>query len=199
MQRKHAFHPAAAAIAATFAAAALLGAAAAQANQPYIGASVGQADYKIDTTGATTSDTKDTGLKLYGGTMFTPNFGLEAAYFDLGKARGAASLPGFGTVSITGKARGVSLAGIAAVPFGDASVFAKAGIAQVRGEVQASTALGSGSESKSSLQPVLGVGASYAFTANLSARVEWERFRVRYADDLKEDTDLLSAGLVYRF
>jgi OOP family OmpA-OmpF porin len=185
--------------AATLAAAALLGSGTAAANQPYIGASVGQADYKLDTTGTTSADTKDTGYKVYGGTMFTPNFGLEAAYFDLGQATGAASLPGLGSIGITGKARGISLVGIAAAPFGDAAVFAKAGFAQVRGEVEARTPLGNVSESDSSLQPTFGVGASYAFTSNISARIEWERFRVRYADDLKEDTDLISAGLVYRF
>lgn len=185
--------------AATLAAAALLGAGTAAANQPYVGVSAGQADYKLDTTGTTSSDTKDTGYKLYAGTMFTPNFGLEAAVFDLGQATGAASLPGFGSIGVTGKARGVSLVGIAAAPFGDAAVFAKAGFAQVRGEVEARTPLGNASESDSSLQPTFGVGASYAFTSNVSARIEWERFRVRYADDLKEDTDLVSAGLVYRF
>lgn len=199
MQRQTFLNPIVSSLAAAIAATALFGAPTAEAQQPYIGASVGQSDYKIDTTGASSADTKDTGVKLYGGAMFTPNFGVEAAYFDLGKARGAASLPGIGTVDVSAKVRGVSLSGIAALPFGDASVFAKAGLAQVRGEVEARTPLGSGSESKSSLQPTFGVGASYAFTSNLSARIEWERFRVRYADDLKEDTDLVSAGLVYRF
>lgn len=185
--------------AATLATAALLGTGTVAANQPYIGASVGQADYKLDTTGATATDTKDTGYKVYGGTMFTPNFGLEAAYFDLGQATGAASLSGLGSIGITGKARGVSLVGIAAAPFGDVAVFAKAGFAQVRGEVQARTPLGNVSQSDSSLQPTFGIGASYAFTSNVSARIEWERLRVRYADALKEDTDLISAGVAYRF
>jgi OmpA-OmpF porin, OOP family len=185
--------------AAALAAAALFGSGTATANQPYIGASVGQADYQLDTTGTTSADTKDTGYKVYAGTMFTPNFGLEAAYFDLGQATGAVSLSGLGSVGITGKARGVSLVGVAAAPFGDAAIFIKAGFAQVKGEVEARTPLGNASESDSSLQPAFGVGASYAFTSNLSARIEWERLRVRYADDLKEDTDLVSAGLVYRF
>lgn len=198
MQRQTFLNPIVSSLAAAIAATTLFGAPAAEA-QPYIGASVGRSDYKIDTTGASAADTKDTGVKLYGGAMFTPHFGVEAAYFDLGKARGAVSLPGLGTVDVSAKVRGVSLSGIAALPVGDASVFAKAGIAQVRGEVEARTPLGSGSESKSSLQPTFGVGASYAFTSNLSARIEWERFRVRYADDVKEDTDLVSAGLVYRF
>jgi OOP family OmpA-OmpF porin len=186
-------------IAAALASATLLATPVARAHQPYIGASIGQSDFKIDTSGAASSDTTDTGFKLYGGTMFTPNFGLEAAYFDLGQATGSASLPGLGAVGVTGKARGVSLVGIAAAPFGDASVFAKAGIAQVRGEVEASTPFGNGSESDSSLQPAYGLGASYAFTPNVVARIEWERVRVRYADDLREDTDLVSAGLAYRF
>jgi OOP family OmpA-OmpF porin len=184
---------------ATLAAAALAFAADAQAQQAYIGASVGQSDFKIDTTGATSADTKDTGYKLFGGWMFTPNLGVEAAYFDLGKATGAASLPGLGTVGVTGKASGFSLAGVAALPLGDASLFAKAGFAQVRGEIEARTPFGNASQSESSLQPTFGVGASYALTSNLSARVEWERVRVRYADDLKEDTDLISAGVVVRF
>lgn len=199
MQRSSLLNPIVSSLAAAIAATTLFGAPAAEAQQPYIGASVGRSDYKIDTTGASSADTKDTGVKLYGGAMFTPNLGVEAAYFDLGKARGAASLPGLGTVDVSAKVRGVSLAGIAAVPFGDASVFAKAGIAQVRGEIEARTPLGSGSESKSSLQPTYGVGATYAFTPNLGARIEWERVRVRYADDLKEDTDLVSAGLTWRF
>ena len=199
MQGKLSFNPILTTVAAAFASAALLGAPAADANQPYIGASIGQADYRLDTTGTTSADTKDTGFKLYGGTMFTPHLGLEAAAFDLGQARGAAVLPGIGTVDITGKARGVSLAGVAAAPFGDAAVFAKAGFAYVRGEVEARTPFGNASQSKSSLQPTFGVGASYAFTQNLGARIEWERVRVHYADELKEDTDLVSVGLTYRF
>ncbi len=169
---------------ATLAAAALAFAADAQAQQAYIGASVGQSDFKIDTTGATSADTKDTGYKLFGGWMFTPS---------------AASLPGLGTVGVTGKASGFSLAGVAALPLGDASLFAKAGFAQVRGEIEARTPFGNASQSESSLQPTFGVGASYALTSNLSARVEWERVRVRYADDLKDDTDFISAGVVVRF
>lgn len=195
MQRKHA----SSLIAAAVTAATLAFAAGAQAQQAYVGASIGQSDFKIDTTGASSADTKDTGYKVFGGWMFTPNLGVEAAYFDLGQATGAASLPGFGSVGVTGKASGFSLAGVAALPLGDASLFAKAGFAQVRGEVEARTPFGNASQSESSLQPTFGVGASYAFTSNVSARIEWERVRVRYADDLKDDTDLVSVGLAYRF
>jgi OmpA-OmpF porin, OOP family len=195
MKRKHV----STLIAAAVSAAALAFAAGAQAQQAYIGASVGQSAFKIDTTGATSADTRDTGYKLFGGWTFTPNLGVEAAYFDLGQATGAASLPGLGTVGVTGKASGFSLAGVAALPLGDASLFAKAGFAQVRGEIEARTPFGNASESDSSLQPTFGVGASYALTSNLSARIEWERVRVRYANDQKDDTDLISAGVAYRF
>ncbi len=185
--------------AATLAAATLLSPAAAVANTDYVGASVGRADYRLDTTGATTADTRDTGFKLFGGRRFTPHLGVEAAAFDLGRARGSVDIDGVGAVDLTGKARGLALVGVAVAPIGDAAVFAKAGLAYVRGTVQGSTSLGRFSEGDSSLQPTFGVGASVAFTANVGLRVEWERFRVRYADGLKENTDLISAGLVYRF
>ncbi len=184
---------------ATLAAATLLSPGAAVANTDYVGASVGRADYKLDTTGATAADTRDTGFKLFGGRMFTPNLGLEASAFDLGRARGSVDVDGVGTVDLSGKARGVALVGVAVAPIGDAAVFAKAGLAYVRGTVKGSTSVGNFSEGDSSLQPTFGVGASYAFTTNVGVRVEWERFRVRYADGLKENTDLVSAGLVVRF
>lgn len=184
---------------ATLAAASLLSPLPALADGSYVGASIGQADYRIDTTGATSADTRDTGFKLFGGRMFTPYLGVEAALFDLGRARGSATLDAIGTVDVTGKARGVSLVGVAVAPIGDASVFAKAGLAYVRGTVTAQVAAGRASDGDSSLQPTFGVGASYQFTPALGLRVEWERVRVRYTDDLKENTDLVSAGVVYRF
>ena len=172
---------------------------AAQAQSYYVGASVGQSDYKIDTTGAANADTKDTGFKVFGGAMLTPNFGIEAAYFDLGKITGSGVEPGIGRVSLEGQASGIALLGVAVLPLGEASLFAKAGIAQVKGEIDARTPLGNLRFDDTSTQPMFGVGASYAFTKNLGARIEWERVRVRYSESLKDDTDLISAGVTYRF
>lgn len=180
------------AIAATFAA----GAASAQ---PYVGGAVGQADYKIDTAGATSADTKDTAFKVFGGYMFTPNFGVEGSLFDLGKASGSISFPGLGNVGANGELRGLGAYGVAAYPIDDFSVFAKAGLAYVRAKTSVTVGGASGSETESSFQPAFGVGAAYNFSKNIGVRAEWERVRAEYTGGTKEDTDVLSVGVVYRF
>ncbi|MCU0765296.1 MAG: outer membrane beta-barrel protein [Burkholderiaceae bacterium] len=184
---------------AALAAASLLVAAPSTAQQFTIGAGVGQSSFRVDTAGATASDTKDIGIKLYGGAMFNPYLGVEAALFDLGEASGTAAVPGVGQARVSGKARGASLVGVAAYPFGDASVFAKAGVAYVRARSEGGLAGFSASESESSLQPIYGLGASYAFTPQWVGRIEWERIRVRYAADATDNADLVSVGLAYRF
>ena len=184
-------------IGAAVAAATLLGGTAALA-QPYVGVSAGQADYDVDCSGALSCDTKDTAFKLYGGWMFNPYLGVEGALFDLGKAQGAVAFPGLGNVGVQAKARGLGVYGIAALPVADFSLFAKAGFAYTRAEVEATGALG-GSDTESKFNPAFGVGASYALTSNIGARVEWERFRIEYPGSQKEDTDVVTAGVTYRF
>ncbi len=195
MTRKHPINPGAVALALT----ALLAFAPAQAQQAYVGAGAGLSSFQIDTTGATSSDTKDVGYKLYGGAMFGDHFGVEAALFDLGKASGSGTLPGLGPIGVAAKVRGASLTGVASLPLGDASVFAKAGVAYVRASVDASVGGKSASASESSLQPLVGIGASYAITPQLAARLEWERTRVRYPGESTDYADLVSAGLAWHF
>jgi opacity protein-like surface antigen len=184
---------------AALAAATWLAAAPVSAQSYYLGAGVGQSRFQVDTAGATSSDTKDIGVKLYGGAMFNDYLGLEAALFDLGEASGTAAVPGAGQVRVSGKARGASLVGVAAYPFGDVSVFAKAGVAYVRARSEGSVAGLSASQSESSLQPIYGLGASYAFTPQWVGRIEWERVRVRFGADATDNADLVSVGLAYRF
>jgi OOP family OmpA-OmpF porin len=176
---------------------ALLSSAAALA-QPYIGAAVGRSDYQVDCAGATACDTTDTAFKLYGGYMFNENFGIEGELFDLGTAKATLSMPGIGTAAVEGRARGLGVYGIAALPIDQISVFAKAGLAYTQSKLDVRGALAS-SDDQWKFAPAIGVGASYAFTPRLGARVEWERLRVEYPGGQKEDTDLISAGVTYRF
>jgi opacity protein-like surface antigen len=184
---------------AALAAATLIAVAPVSAQQYYLGAGVGQSRFQVDTAGATSSDTKDIGVKLYGGVMLNDHLGLEAALFDLGEASGTAAVPGAGQARVTGKARGASFVGVAAYPFGEATVFAKAGVAYVRARSEAGVAGFSASQSESSVQPIYGFGASYAFTPQWVGRVEWERVRVRFGPDSTDNADLVSVGLAYRF
>mgnify|MGYP000017645340 CR=1 FL=1 len=177
--------------------------------QGYVGASIGQSDYKIDCAGLTTCDTKDTGYKLFGGYMFTPNLGIEGGWVDLGKATGSGTLDvaipdGIVLVPASAelKSSGLFLAGIAAAPIGSGSVFAKVGLSNLKTELNV-TALGASAGTSTRHTDVFyGVGAGYNFTKNFGVRAEWERFRIKYGDgvdEFKDNVDLLSIGVTYRF
>lgn len=166
--------------------------------QPYVGASAGRSDFQADCAGAASCDTTDTGYKLYGGYMLNEHLGVEAALFDFGKARGSVVLPGSNAVTVEARARGLGLYGVAALPVDAFSVFAKAGFAYTQAKVELSGAL-TGSDDQWKLAPAFGVGASYTFTRHFGARIEWERVRVEFSGAQKEDADLISAGVTYRF
>ncbi len=180
--------------------------------QGYVGASIGQSDFDVDCTGLTTCDTKDTGYKLFGGHMFTPYLGVEGGWVDLGKVKATLDIVGpppvedISAIVFTGsaelKSSGLFLAGIAAAPIGNGSVFGKIGLANLKSEFTV-TALGvSDSTSTRHTDVFYGIGAGYNFTKNFGVRAEWERFRIKYSDgidEFKDDVDLLSVGVIYRF
>jgi OOP family OmpA-OmpF porin len=180
--------------------------------QGYVGASIGQSDYKVDCTGLTTCDTKDTGYKLFGGYMFTRNLGVEAGWVDLGKVKATADLmiappvEDVASIVVSGagelKASGPFLAGIAVAPIGSGSVFGKVGLANLKSELSVTAGGVTDSTSTRHTDVFYGVGAGYNFTKNLAVRAEWERFRIKYSDgveEFKDNVDLLSVGVVYRF
>lgn len=172
--------------------------------QGYVGASIGQSDFDVDCTGLDTCDTKDTGYKLFGGYMFMPYFGVEAAYVDFGKTTGSGTLLiGKGsTLTVTGslKASGFGLWAVGNYPIGDGSVFAKLGLASIENKLEATGgAFGSGSDKTTVTDIAYGIGGAYNFTKNLGVRIEWERYQGKIPGDEKFDLDLLSAGIYYRF
>jgi OOP family OmpA-OmpF porin len=163
--------------------------------QGYIGGSIGQSDADFDCAGTISCDNKDTGFKLFGGYMFHPNFGVELAYADLGKA--TAVVP-FGTArfNVGAEATAFGAYGIAMAPLSESfNVFAKLGVASVKGEFSVS---GLGSDSETNTSFAYGVGAGFNFTKNLGLRAEWERFTAKFEGE-EGDIDLLSLGVVFRF
>lgn len=167
--------------------------------QGYIGVAAGQSDFKVDCSGTSSCDTNDTGGKVYGGFMYTPNFGVEISYFDLGKAKAAGTDPDLGIYSGSVKTDGFGLFAVALAPIDNFSVFAKLGIASTKTKIDVSSSLlGSDSESKRQTDFAWGLGAGYEFTKNFGARLEFERFRIKLADE-KKDADFVSLGVTYRF
>jgi OmpA-OmpF porin, OOP family len=164
----------------------------------HVGASIGRSDYRIDTTGASSADTKDTAGKIFVGATITPLLGVEAALFDLGRTRGTVAVPGVGTVNASARVRGIGVSGVISAPVGPVSLFAKAGLAHVRARAETSVSTGlPGSES--AWQPTLGFGVAYPVAGQFAVRGEWERVRTRFPGGEKDNVDLLSVGVSYRF
>ncbi|MDO9073209.1 MAG: porin family protein [Rubrivivax sp.] len=171
---------------------------AASAADIHVGASVGRSDYRIDTTGATSADTKDTASKVFVDAAITPNLGVEATLFDLGRTSGTVVVAGVGTVNASARVRGIGVSGVLSAPVGPVSLFVKAGIANVRARAETSVNTGlPGSES--SWQPTLGFGVSYPIASQVAVRGEWERVRTRFPGGEKDNVDMLSVGVSYRF
>jgi OOP family OmpA-OmpF porin len=164
----------------------------AQAQVAYIGASVGRAESEFKSDGMKLKDS-DTGFKVNAGYDFTPNFGVEVGYADLGK-------PTFTAFGATANAepRSYYLAGTATYPIDQHfSVFAKAGVTRNRTKI---TIVGDGNETFTHTAAILGVGGAYNFSKNVALVLEYENFDKTFdeqGETLK--TDMVSIGLRYKF
>lgn len=165
----------------------------------YLGASFGQTDIDDSiASGFITSgpvDGKDSGSKIFGGFRFSPNFALELAYVDLGKASYSGEF--FGTPVTGGKVKvsGFNTSAVGIVPVSAAlELFGKAGL--YAWEAKASDLTGGVpfSAKADDVTLSLGLGANYYFSRNVAARLEWEHF------DLDPDkASMLSAGILVKF
>lgn len=172
----------------------------------------------------TSSDLKDTAGKVFGGYRLTPVFALEAHWTSLGEQRidNAFDVPfgltGKGGVRTEREVEGYGLdlvAGWEVAP--GLSLFGRVGAFRADittdTEIFGDTRFADGTEgnfrSASQNETVLkaGLGAEYAFTRNLAARLEWERFAdvgkqltpESRGDTGEADHDAWWLGVVFRF
>jgi len=197
--------------------------ASAQESPWYIGGSIGQSRVKLDTgglssdlaaagmanTGFSANET-DTGLKLFGGYRFHPNFSVEGGYAELGEfsASGTVTTFNFAPIvplptKVTIKVgQGLHLAVAGNLPLaGGFSVFGRLGGYNLRTEMKVTVSSLTASESARNSGFLLGAGVCYDFDRNVGIRLEWEQFdKVGDKDKTGQgDVGLLSVGLVYRF
>ena len=152
--------------------------------QSYIGVGVGSAtvsgvDQTIPPIALTGGNSSKTSLKIFGGFKFTPNWGLEAQYSDLGKRdlvlrNGAAQI---GTGSL--KASQLSIAATGTLPLAsNFSLFGKLGVSANSAKASLTApAVGfaaTSSDNKSDL--MFGVGVLYDITPKIAVRAEYEDF-----------------------
>lgn len=165
--------------------------------QAYAGASIGGSKYDLNCTGATVCDRSGIGWKLFGGYMVHPNFGIELDVRHHGESDLSGTVGG-AAVTNTFKAYGAGLYGLGQVRSGAFSAFGKAGLAWMRGSGVAAVADLGAPDRESHVRPAWGLGIGWDFTKTLSARLEFERVRVKFGGD-KFDADLVSAGIISRF
>ncbi|MDQ2639267.1 MAG: outer membrane beta-barrel protein [Pseudomonadota bacterium] len=153
-------------------------------------------------------DKSDTGFSLALGYKFTPNFAVEAAYLQLGKARYEADVtvttggpPMDGTTGLNFKISGPAVSLVGIWPVGErlsldaraGAFFAKTKVSLFLTGVSSSDSLGS--EKETSL--LLGVGALWSFTDRLGLRLGYTRLDKAMAGE--GDANSLSLGLRFSF
>ena len=123
-------------------------------------------------------DSRSTSFKLLGGYQFTPNWGLEAQYADLGRF-GYSACNGAVCGSGSAAARQWSVAAVGTLPLSNNYyLMAKLGAThnQVRGGGFCAGALCASGADGSRSDLLSGIGIGYNFTPRLSMRVEYENF-----------------------
>ena len=139
-------------------------------------------------------------VKIFGGYQFTPNWGVEAQYADMGN-RDIALRNAAGAAVSTGslKFSQFSIAGTGTLPLGaNFSLFGKLGASNNTGKAS----LVGVNDSGSTTSLMLGVGAAYSITKEISVRVEYEDFGKLAKGDGFGGTvrgNAYSVGLKYAF
>jgi len=137
--------------------------------QGYVGFGVGSSSTNgINVPGLNGGNASKGLVKVYGGFQFSPNWGVEAQYSDLGNR----DLTNAANVRVGDcKASQFSISGTGTLPLSSAfSLLGKLGISA--NSVKGSAGVGA----SNSTSALIGVGVAYKFTPALSARLEYEDF-----------------------
>lgn len=157
----------------------------------YIGYNAGQSKYNFTCTG-TCKDT-GAGYSLFAGVGLHPNVALEFGYADLGKSTsGASNL----------RANVWELSGLGSWWFGTRQQFGVFGrLGAYTGDLKATTP-STGAETKHGTTDLTyGIGGQYNLSSRWGTRLEWQRFSKMGggAFNAKNDVDLISLGILYKF
>ena len=158
----------------------------------YVGLNVGSSNYSLGNGfGPFASDDKDTVYNVYTGTFFNPNFGLELGYTNFGKINRAGG---------NTKAEGINLSLVGRAPITPSfALFGKLGTTYGRTDVSAAqnSLVASGKETGFGVS--YGVGAEYSFTPQLSAVLQYDEHKLKFAGAGRDRVDATTVGLRYRF
>ena len=208
----------------------------AQSTPWYAGVAIGQAKTSGDlvsnredtiynaTNLATSFDDTDTAFRAFGGYRFNEHFALEANYTDFGKQRTVTNfdvpggITGSGSLSVDRQVQGFGLDLVGTMPVAERfSVFARLGAfysqtkadGEIAGDIYFTDGAGGTTRHRkvSETNFSFGLGATYAFDAQWSARLEWQRvtnvgknFGPGVSNGTGEaDMDAIWLAVLYRF
>lgn len=142
--------------------------------------------------------------KIYGGYMAAPSLfegvslsqGVELMYYKAGRAA-AGFQTADGAKAGSGDTQGLATSYVLQANFNDFSLNGRAGIAY--GHSRVDFAQGGSSSDKSFFIPVVGLGARYQLSKNLSLNADYDRLPERFTDKEKGSVNMFSLGIGYKF
>jgi OOP family OmpA-OmpF porin len=162
----------------------------------YLVGMVGQTKFKdVDTGGLAnvSVDKTDVGIKLGGGYAFHRNFGVEAAYVDLGKATASA-----GGQTAEAKASGPEVVAVLMLPIGNqVTLLGRLGVIDATVKISGP----GGSDKATKVKTTFGIGATYSFTPKFAVRADYDVYK-NLGDNAttgESDVDMISVGVVFKF
>ena len=180
--------------------------------QGFVGASAGRTDWRdVECGNTVVCDRKDTAWTIRGGYQYTPWFGVEGRYFDLGKAHTAvAAGDGGGPANADFSAKGFGIDVVLSWPVSDRiSISGMAGVArsEAKSDFPGRTFDAAGAtvtqvgvqQTRRATKPYYGLGVAFGVTPQLSVTLEAERCRIDFGGGSTASVDMLGAGVTYRF
>lgn len=158
----------------------------------YVGINVGRSNYSLDNGFSLFgSDKSDTAYGINTGSYFNENFGLELGYTNFGKiGRGGGDT----------KAQGINFSLIGKAPLSPQfNLLGKLGTTYSRTEVSANRFSGLPTGKDSGFGVSYGLGAEYVFNPQMSAVLQYDEHRMKFADTGRDRVSATTVGLRYRF
>lgn len=158
----------------------------------YVGLNVGQSNYSLGNGfNLFSSDNNDTAYNIYTGSFFNQNFGAELGYTNFGKVSRAGG---------STKAEGINLSLVGKAPVSPSfNLLGKLGTTYGRTDVSAPVGSGVASGKETGFGVSYGLGAEYVFNPQLSAVLQYDEHRLRFAGEGRDRISATTVGLRYRF
>lgn len=157
----------------------------------YVGLNLGWPEYKLGCNPAFACDDPDASFHIYTGGSVNDWLGVEFGYLHMGKAD---------RLGGTTRGHGLNLAVVGAVPLGQSfTAFGKLGTTWARTEVTASPAAGVATGDEDGFGLAYGAGVEYSLTSAWSLVAQWDRHRMKFAGNQRENVDSASIGARLKF